>query len=146
MKLTDIQESWAKDSVIDITNISGELIKIPRLHSKYFNILNVEKTRYQDLQNQYKELYLDRWKFYNKMGQPEDYDKYERDDFFDRKFLKEDKKLFIEADTELLSFQSRIALQKDKIDFLLSVLKMVQDRTFHIKNYIEWRKFESGER
>ena len=40
MNLDEIQASWAEDSKLDPDNLHNESIKIPSLHSKYYNIYN----------------------------------------------------------------------------------------------------------
>jgi hypothetical protein len=34
--------------------------------------------------------------------------------------------------------------QKSKVDYLKSVLSMIENRSFHINNAINWRKFVAG--
>ena len=40
--------------------------------------------------------------------------------------------------------QEKIAYQKEKINYLESIIKTVVNRNFLIKNIIDWRKFTSG--
>ena len=49
-KLEELLDMWKEDSVIDKTEPSRELIKIPTLHSKYLNILSNNKLLSKNLQ------------------------------------------------------------------------------------------------
>jgi len=62
----------------------------------------------------------------------------------EKRILKEQIRYFIDADKELLKLQTKIEYQKEKVDFLESILKMLNNRTFQIKNIIEWKKFIAG--
>ena len=44
MILKDIQELWAEDSRIDRYKLTEESLKIPMLHSKYYEIYMIEKS------------------------------------------------------------------------------------------------------
>ena len=44
----------------------------------------------------------------------------------------------------MIDIQEKIAYQKEKIEYLESIIKTVVNRNFLIKNIIDWRKFTSG--
>ena len=144
MKLKEILELWEKDSVIDTTKIPQESANIPLLHHKYYSILSKEKLILDNLNISLKELELKRWNFYNRTGDPEDYKDYDGN-FFDLKLLKKDTERFLEADEQLISYKKKIAMQKNKVETLTEILKMIANRSFQIKNYIDYKKFEAGE-
>ena len=43
MKLEDIEKEWSVDSIINNEDLSRASLDIPKLHSKYYNILLAEK-------------------------------------------------------------------------------------------------------
>ena len=44
----------------------------------------------------------------------------------------------------MIDKQEKIEYQKEKINYLESIIKTVVNRNFLIKNIIDWRKFTSG--
>ena len=52
--------------------------------------------------------------------------------------------MYLDADPELDKLQSKLVYQKEKINYLESILKSLNNRTFQIKNAIEWKKFTHG--
>ena len=64
---------------------------------------------------------------------------------FDLKLTtKEEISMFIDADDEVKKLQYKIAYIDQTLVFLESVLKQINNRTFQIKNAIEWEKFKNG--
>ena len=63
---------------------------------------------------------------------------------FQLKILKQDLDMYIHSDSDITKVDDRITLQKEKVDYLASIIKSVSGRGWEIKNAIEWRKFTSG--
>ena len=61
MNLDEIQSSWAEDSKLDPDNLHNESIKIPSLHSKYYNIYNNIVLLKKMEENKYKILKKKKW-------------------------------------------------------------------------------------
>ena len=53
-------------------------------------------------------------------------------------------KHYVGADNELQEFEKLLNEQEDKVDYLKSVLSILENRSFHINNAISWRKFVAG--
>ena len=62
----------------------------------------------------------------------------------DIKKNRHDLEMFIESDKDFLELLEKISYQKEKIEYLESIVKSLNTRGFHIKNAIEWKKFEAG--
>ena len=63
---------------------------------------------------------------------------------FPLKILKQDIDKYMESDDDLIVLNQRYIYQKEKVDYLESVLKEITNRHWKIKNAIEWRRFTSG--
>ena len=64
---------------------------------------------------------------------------------FDLKLTtKEEITMFIDADEDITKLQFKIDYIDQVLSFLDGVLRMINSRTYHIKNAIEWKKFQSG--
>jgi hypothetical protein len=64
---------------------------------------------------------------------------------FDLKLTtKEEITLFLEADDDLQKLGLKIEYINQILSYLDNILKMVSNRTYQIKNAIEWQRFKGG--
>ena len=64
---------------------------------------------------------------------------------FDLKLTtKEEISMFIEADEDICKLQYKIDYIEQVLLYLDSILRMINNRNFQIKNAIEWEKFKNG--
>ena len=143
MKIEDLISEWEKDSELDSTKIERMNFAIARLHSKYWNYLIKEKVLLQKRYNELQELLRDKTEYY--LGQMSQYEMAQRGWHpFPKKILKTDIKLYLESDVNVQKMKIQYALQKEKVEFLESVIKMIGQMPFIIKNAIDYRKFAEG--
>ncbi len=57
---------------------------------------------------------------------------------------KADVPTYLESDKDLIELQHKINYNKTIVTYLEQVLRSINNRTFTIKNAIEWKKFEAG--
>ena len=63
-QLDDLLEMWRQDSDIDRTEPGKELINIPKLHSKYLNILSRHRLLSKDAEFKYNKMKRLKWEYY----------------------------------------------------------------------------------
>ena len=63
---------------------------------------------------------------------------------FDIKVLKSDVHIYMDSDQDLQRADQKVAYQNQIVKYLEQVLRSINNRTFLIKNAIEWKKFTSG--
>lgn len=137
----EIEKLWDSDCNIDPDDLHVESIKIPYLHSKYSKIHNNLSCLKKKAQIEYKQLRLEKWKYYGSKSNPDVYN----DKPLDHKILKQDVDKYLEGDEELIKISSKIDYLDMTINFCESILKQINNRTYHIKNAIEWQKFLRGD-
>ena len=146
MKLEDIQELWTSDCVLDDLQLDVESTRIPELHNKYFKIFSDEKLRLVKHESKMKELSKLKWLYYTGKLDKDSLDRLEWEPF--ELEIKTRNKLdldrFLNSDKDMIEMQEKIEYQKEKINYLESIIKTVINRNFLIKNIIDWRKFTSG--
>ena len=140
MNIDEIQTLWEEDSKIDPDNLHQESIKIPSLHSKYYKIYNNISLLKKIEENNYKILKKDKWMYFSGKAEPEIYKK----DPFDYKVLKADIDKYMDADGDLIKSATKIDYYQTMLNYLDSILKTIQNRTYQIKNSIEFLKFTAG--
>ena len=141
INLDKIQSMWQEDCKIDIDNMHEESIKVPQLHSKYHEILNnliLLRTKAQKIQ---KSVRHERYEYYSGKADPEVYEK----EPFPKKVSDKDALIrYMDADDRVSDANLKVEYYDVMINYTESILKQISNRTYQIKNSIEWHKFQAG--
>ena len=141
INLDKIQSMWQEDCKIDIDNMHEESIKVPQLHSKYHEILNnliLLRTKAQKIQ---KSVRHERYEYYSGKADPE---VYEREPFPKKVRDKDALIRYMDADDRVSDANLKVEYYDVMINYTESILKQISNRTYQIKNSIEWHKFQAG--
>lgn len=141
MTLDEIQEMWSRDSVIDPDNLHDESLKIPQLHSKYYTIYNTITLLREKARDTYNRVKLERYNYYSGKAPAE---VYEEEPFPYKVRDKEALQRHMDADEKLSKVELKIRYYDIMLKFLEEVIKMISNRSYQIKNSIEFLKFVSG--
>jgi len=143
MKLEDIQTFWEKDSQVDRTELGEEALKIPQLHSKYFKIYSQERLTLRKLEADMKQLKLSKYEFYTQGPTKETQDLgWQLPPI--GKILKSDVNSYIEGDKDIINLSLKIGMQQEKVDFVDSIIRSLNNRGYNIKAAIDWERFKVG--
>lgn len=144
MDFTQLKELWEKDSQIDSQALDTEALRIPRLHSKWYNILIDCKIEFKRSELALAKEKIHAKNYYNGDYNPVDDKRFKTLGHQSRKLKAADMDDYVSADSDMQKLQLKFFLAKEKIEFILNVLKQINDRGFQIANAIKWRKFMSG--
>ena len=139
--LDTIQKMWEEDSKIDVDNLHTESLNIPILHSKYFDLYNNIILLKKKAEQQKKNIRHDRYEYYTGKADP---DVYVENPFPKKIRDKETLQKYLDADEKLSSVCLKIDHYDTMLNYIESILKMIQNRTFQIKNAIEFVRFTAG--
>jgi len=140
MTLDEIQAQADKDLVIDDTELDTESLKTPILHNKYLQLFNKFNLLLKKSQWEERTVQREKWEYYTGKSDPAVY----KDKPFDLKVLKNDVHIYINADEDIQKIQAKVVYQEAIVNYLEQVLRILNNRSFTIKNAIEWRRFTSG--
>ena len=141
MNLEQIQEMWQKDSVIDPDNLHDESLKIPQLHSKYYTLYNTITLLREKARESYSRIRLERYNYYTGKATAEVC----AEEPFPYKVREKDAiQRHLDADDKLSKIDMKIKYYDVMLKFLEEIIRVVSNRTYQIKNAIEWNKFQSG--
>ena len=141
MNLDQIQEMWQKDSVIDPDNLHDESLKIPQLHSKYYTVYNTITLLREKARTSYSKIKLERYNYYTGKAEPEVY----AEEPFPYKVREKDAiQRHMDADDKLIKIDLKIKYYDSTLKFLEEIIRTISNRTYQIKNAIEWHKFQAG--
>jgi hypothetical protein len=140
MDLEQLQELADKDLKINDTELDLESLKTPQLHNKYMKHLTKFKLLLTRAEDEYRTIKREKWEYYTGKADPAVYQLKP----FNLKILKQDVDKYIEADEEIQKATQKVKYLETVVDFLDRTIRQVSNRTFTIKNAIDWRKFTSG--
>ena len=143
MTLEEIRQMATIDVVMDKTELDVESMKTPQIHNKYLILYTDEKLILGKMQSDYSILKKDKWLYYTgKMSQEE---LQEREwETFDLNILKTDIDKFMDSDQDIIKLSNRILLQKEKVNYLENLIKIINNRQWSIRATIDWLKFTNG--
>lgn len=141
MTIDEIQALWDKDSQIDPDNLHLESLKIPSLHAKYFKVYNNLKLLYKKSTYDLNIIKRERYEFYSGKAPLEIY----AEEPFPFKIRdKETMSRYMEADKKLNDLKMKCEYYETMMSYLEEILKTILNRTYQIKNAIEFQKFTAG--
>lgn len=143
MKLDEIHQMWSDDCNIDRLELGEESLKIPKLHSKYLRVYSEERLILKRLEEERKEFVKLKYDYYRGILPEEDL-KANGWLPFQLNVLKSDVPMYLEADQEIVKLNLRVAVQQEKVDTLEAIIKSISNRSFLIRNAIEYEKFKVG--
>lgn len=143
MRLDEIQSQWEQDVQIDRTELGDESLRIVKLHAKYYKIFSQERMMLRKMESDFKELYRDKYEWFNGTASQETLAEHEWKPN-PLKILRTDIAMYIEADEQMRSASLKVEMQREKVEFLESIIKTLIPMGYNIKNAIEWAKFQNG--
>ena len=139
--LESLQKMWEEDSEIDKDNLHDESLKIPQLHVKYFDLYNTLFLLRKKADQQRKNIRHERYEYFSGKADPEVY----QENPFPKKIRDKDTmQKYLDADDKLSTSSLKIEYYDTMLTYIESILKVIQNRTYQIKNAIEFMRFQSG--
>ncbi len=143
MNFESLFSEWEKDAEIDKTDLANEALKIPKLHHKYYKLLVTEKSRLKKLESDYKKLRLEKTEFFTQGHDDETRTKGWK---LPAKgiIIKSDIPMYLDADSDLIELSLQIGIQLEKVEFLESIIKTLNNRGYIIKTAVDFIRFTMG--
>ena len=140
MDLEKLQEQADKDLKINDTELDLESLKTPQLHNQYMKHLTKYKLMLSRAETEYSVLKREKWEYYTGKADASVYAQKP----FDLKILRTDIDKYLDSDEDLQKQKQKVDYLSTTVDFLDRTIRQISNRTFTIKNAIDWRKFTSG--
>lgn len=142
VKIDELMEEWSKDSAIDETDINRELARIPKLHSKYLNILTHHTLIVKKHMSDYYKLKTRKFEYYKGDFSQEDYEETGWEIFV--KKTGRDVNMYLDSDEDLNNILLKKIMHEEIVEYCKSVLKELNSRTWQLKSYIDYERFLRG--
>lgn len=140
MEIGELREKIENDLEIDPVSLDDAALETPKLYSRYLNLLSQEGLVLKQIMIRLDELKLERWKFY--MGKQTD--AYYAKHPLHEKVIKTDVEKYLSADPILGKAKMLLEEQQMKVKMIEDAMKQISNRSFQIRDAIEWRKFQMG--
>ena len=145
MKIESIYQEWDKDNTLDLSDLARDSVNTAKLHHKYFRFYIEEGMKLRVMKENLKVLKRDRYEWYNGSLDKTTIDKYEWLPTPDKICnTKMESKENVEHDSIIIDEVLKIGLQETKVEYLESIIKMINNRGFQIKAAIDFERFRSG--
>jgi len=132
---------WVKDSKMDPDNPHTESLNIPILHAKYYDLYNNIQLLRKKADQQRKNIRHERYEYFSGKADPEVY----IDNPFPKKIRDKDTlQKYLDADEKLSGVSLKIEYYDVMLKYLEEILKQLAQRTYQIKNAIEFMRFSAG--
>jgi len=141
-KLDELLQAWATDSIIDRTEPGKALIEIPKLHSKYLNILSHHRLQAKDAEFKCNRMKKLKWEYYTGKLDDEDLKKHGWEPF--PFTLKSDISYYLESDEDINKYLASKLLHEEIVDVCNAILKELNNRAWELKSFIDWERFIQG--
>lgn len=138
MKFEDIKDLANADAKINQIDLDDESLRSSILHQKWLDIIKPEIASLKTCEDELKRVYRARWLYYSGKADRQVYDK---EGSFELNVSGKDLQMFIESDDLYIAVKTKLDLQKEKVAYVESVMKNINNRHWSIRNAIEWRKF-----
>lgn len=139
--LETIQKMWNEDSKIDPDNLHTESLNIPSLHAKYYDLYNNLMLLRKKAEQQKRNIRHERYEYYSGKADP---DVYVESPFPKKIRDKETMAKYLDADDKLSGVSLKVEYYDVMLKFIEDILKMISQRTYHVKNAVEFMRFQSG--
>ena len=141
MNLDQLKEESRKDLIIENEEqLGSESLKNQKIKSKYLDQRSRFQLLLQKANGDYQRMYREKWEYY---GGKSDAKVYVAKPF-DLKVLKNDLAMYITSDEEVIALSDKIGYLEIVIKYLEGIIKSIDNRSWDVRNAIEWKKFEAG--
>lgn len=142
--LDQILDLWKKDSEIDITEPSKEILNIPKIHNKFLTIMTRHRIASKKSLFDYNKLKRTKWEYYTGKMSQEELDELNWEPF--RYTLKSDISTYLESDKDLIKLMEKKAYYDECVGVCEAILKELNNRTWQLKEHMQHERFIQGAR
>jgi hypothetical protein len=145
MTLDEILDTWEKDAQLRHDELGRDSEAIPKLQQKYMRWFIYERLQLRQIESDFKKKRLEAYTYYTEGPSKDATGNRDPREFPARGvILKTDANMYLDSDTILAKERMKVELQQAKVDALEMILKTINNRSYHIRDAIEWIKWQGG--
>ncbi len=143
MNIDEIHTEWEKDLDIDISQISEEARRVPKLHAKYYRFYTSEHSALRKLRAEHAKLIKLKTEYYDGSMAEEDLIELGWEPNR-KKILKSDMNYYVESDNQVIKHKLLIGEQDEKVQLLEAIIKTLNNRGYLLKTALDFERFRTG--
>lgn len=140
MNLDELKVEIKEDSTINVAKLDWESTRISSLYSKWMGILSSETRLLRAITAKHDKVLLARTLYYMGKASDEEY----KQNPLQLKVLKGDIQMWLNADDLMIDAMDMLNEQTVKVNMIELFMKELSQRSFNIRNNIEYQKFKAG--
>jgi hypothetical protein len=141
--IEQLEQMWDADVMIDRSSLDQASLSIPYIHHKYYKIYTNEKLVFKKLTIDFNNLKKVKYEYY--LGRLDPAEIKARGWEQQNKLVKKPElDVYLDSDSELNIMILKLTYQKEKLEYLEAIIDSLKQRTWNIKNAIEFLKFSNG--
>lgn len=130
MELDNLKDEASKDTDISMTQISTYSLTLPKTTIKWLRYLSETQLEFEVAEHELSKA-IKKQTYY-----------YKHD--YHLSLTAQEIKDFVAGDDKLSKLRIQYSYQREKLNFIENVVKVLNTSSFNIKNIIEWEKFKNG--
>lgn len=142
--LEELNDMWKSDAVINTQELESEALRTPILHQKYLDAYNTQRAKLIKLNRDMASLRLDKQKYYRGELSKEELETRGWEQWLHNKVLKSDMDDVLDGDKDICNLKTKIEYIELVVESIDRILGQIKDRTWSIKNAIDYIKFKNG--
>lgn len=144
MTLTELEDMWEQDCIIDVLHLAKSSADVPRLHSKYWRYFNTHKQKAIRLEEEYLTLRGIKNRYYKGEMSRDELIEHGWEQYQGIKPLKTELDRLCDNDADLCVKARKVKANDVILTFLEDVIKSIHSRSYYIKGAIEFTIFQAG--
>lgn len=143
MNIEQINQEWSADCSFDLEDLAAESARIGKLHQKYYKLYIDDKIRLTQMEDDLNEKKQIKRRYYKGLMDREELEQRNLPQF-DVKLMRDEVNEYLDSDPEIVAIRLRVATVRERTEYLKSIIDQIKQRSFNIRNAVEWKKFEAG--
>lgn len=144
MNITELENEWEQDSIIDEFKLDQESLKSSKLHAKYLRLLVDSKLKIVKLKQDYVNLRQNKFRWIQGKMTKQELDELGWEQYLYNKPLKSEMDELLKGDNELSALEAKMEYILTMIYMLEEIIKAIRDRQWSIRSSIDFKKFQAG--
>ena len=144
MNIKELEDEWEQDCIIDEYKLDLESLKSSKLHAKYMRLLVDHKLKNVKLRQDYLNLRQNKYRWIQGKMTKQELADLGWEQYLYNKPLKSETDELLKGDVELSGLDAKMEYINTMIYLLEEIIKSIKDRTWSIRNAIEFQKFQAG--
>jgi hypothetical protein len=144
MTFDELKEMVKKDISLDETQLDKESVRTPQIHNKYLLFFMEEKLSLARIESELEVLRKKKWLYFSGKMTEEEL-KENGWEQFDLHIIRTDMDRLIEADDQVIRQKLKVEYQREKVNYLENIIKIINNRQWNIRSIIDWTKFANGQ-